>query len=296
MWYNDTRVSFLPNNNMKKHYLVATVGTLALVANLLIPELAFGQTQQAQQGTQQINCPNPGDVSITSAPDSVTFNPTTSPTSGTASTYDPNLPTQSTHRSIHEYYSPDLPNQMLVVTDNISKGIYGCQGKAWYVTAKISSYAAGTYGLVKGTDVIPASSMILALPDYYTLDDAAIESFNTCTTVQSLPAYGMWACDFGDTGRHAFTALGLPLVPASTSYNYQTSGPFDDATPGPKTLDGDVYLMRHACGDNPALGEENSMFFVGAALYIKDGIAQYQPRGTYTGTITYTLDPGATCT
>jgi hypothetical protein len=38
---------------MKKHNAVAVVGTLALLANLLVPGLAFGQNQT---GTAQLNC------------------------------------------------------------------------------------------------------------------------------------------------------------------------------------------------------------------------------------------------
>jgi len=273
---------------MKKHYLVAIIGTLALVANLLVPGLAFGQSQQG--GTEQVNCPDPGDVSITTAPESVTFQPTPSPTSGTASTYDPNLPTQSTHRSIH------LSN-MLEITDNISKGIYGCPGKAWYIYVKIISMdgSSTTYGLIsetKDTDVIPASSIIFVLPDYYTLADDTIPD-GDCT-LESLDSVGIWACDLS-TSRHAFLSWSIPLVPPSTEENYQTSLPFDHA-PNTKTLNNEVYVMRHLCPGSGNLGEENSRFYAGAAMYIKDGIAQFQPSGKYVGTIEYTLDPGADCT
>jgi hypothetical protein len=41
---------------MKKHHVVALIGTLALLANLIIPGLAFGQVPQAQTGTADIGC------------------------------------------------------------------------------------------------------------------------------------------------------------------------------------------------------------------------------------------------
>jgi hypothetical protein len=41
---------------MKKHQVIALVGTLALLANLIVPGLAFGQVPQAQTGTADIGC------------------------------------------------------------------------------------------------------------------------------------------------------------------------------------------------------------------------------------------------
>ena len=56
---------------MKKQTLVATLGTLALAANVLLPGLAFGQTDQ-QTGTLDIEC-SPSDLGFSGSPTDFNF-------------------------------------------------------------------------------------------------------------------------------------------------------------------------------------------------------------------------------
>lgn len=63
-------ISLNPNTYMKKQNVVATLGTLALVANLLLPGMAFGQADQT--GSANIGC---GTLTFNSTPADFNFSP-----------------------------------------------------------------------------------------------------------------------------------------------------------------------------------------------------------------------------
>jgi len=266
---------------MKKYHLVAIVGILALAANLLVPGLAFGQTQQGQQGTEQINCLlTPVMPSIDQAPTSVTFHAMVSPVTDTDS-YDDAAPTGSGVKF--------AANQMVEVTDTYSGGIFGCAGGLWNVTSTMTS-GGGSKGLVgsaHATDRILASDIIQVVPASSQLNT------NACSSgTPSALTGGILACNLSSTVRNSFTQTNVPTAAAG---DYTASGLFTGAS-GTKVLSSSVLLMNHTCGTSGQLGEENSHFFAAAPMYIYQGVKAYQPSGTYTGTVTYTLDTSAgTC-
>ncbi len=139
---------------MKKQNIAAAVGTVALLANLLVPGLAFGQPIQGQQAsTQEIKCPEEGGTAEFSmdAPTAVNFDVQTA--------------------SSEEIWSYDqvvtdgaLPVQnVLSVTDTRSGGADGCPTTLAGFTVKASATS-----LSKGSGTpIPNSRLFLRTSSSY---------------------------------------------------------------------------------------------------------------------------------
>ncbi len=135
---------------MKKQNLMAAVGTVALLANLLVPGLAFGQGTQVQQGTQVITCPEDGGTAefSLSAPSAVTFDQITA-TSQDPWTFD-----------VLVDGGADLPGaNMLSVTDTRSGGADNCPLTLKGFTITAASTALSSTGVYATT--IPNTSLFI---------------------------------------------------------------------------------------------------------------------------------------
>lgn len=103
---------------MKKHQLLALVGTLALLVNLLVPGMAFGAAPESQSGTATLSCDTvTGGPSVTIAP-ALTF--AFGPTGGAGTMY-AQLAPQNAFKdpagALSEGASQAVGNDYIVVSD-----------------------------------------------------------------------------------------------------------------------------------------------------------------------------------
>jgi len=263
---------------MKKYHLVAIVGTLALVANLLVPGLAFGQSQQG--GTEQIGCPTEpveADLSFKAVPDAINFNGLSS-TADIQSDWDPNLPDDA-----NLVRGPDhagATNSMLGITDASNAGVPNCYGEKWSVTAKMTDLV----NEADGTSKILASDIVMAVPAETQLNSDEI----TCNGTKAHLDYGVLACKIAGTPYVSVADPGGTVVLADAA-DLTAKATYADQP----ALNADVTILKHDCGVK--FGSENTDFYVGSALYIYDGVKAYQPQGKYVGTITYSLSDDGAC-
>lgn len=267
---------------MKKHQLLAAVSTVALAANLLLPNLAFGQ----QTASQPIGCPTPGaGPSIGTLPANVTFDSKTPNLTSTQDSFDAAVSNGAV-----------LPqNHLISVSDARSQGVDECPAltPGWTLTVTSTNLVSD----VNAADTIANSSLRIVTSneaDRGLLDIIA----------QQVGEEVMYSVGAGPGNAHDVDAPVLyddvdrdPGVTNSQfehQENYQNAyvigdADYDQAVPtGPtgaafnNTLGGAVTLLTKATGQNMSV-------FTGIALMVDDGIAANQPRGTYTGTLTYSV-------
>lgn len=266
---------------MKKHQLLAAVSTVALAANLLLPNLAFGQ----QTASQPINCPAPGaGPSISLLPANVTFDSKTPNLSTTQDSFDAALNNGS-----------QLPtNHIIAINDARSQGVDECPAvtPGWTLTVTSTNLISD----VNAADTISNSSLRVV-----TSNDASTGALDLIG--QQIGEEVFYQSAAGPGNAHDVDAPVLyddvDRDPATDNNqfeheeNYQsayTTGDvdFDLAGSGPSgaafnnTLGGAVTLLTKPTGQNMTV-------YTGIALMVDDGIAANQPRGTYTGTLTYSV-------
>lgn len=299
---------------MKKHQIVAAVGTIAIAANLLLPSLSFAQNQQGQV---DVNCPAAGTVALLRVPANVTFEdasglgsattvPVSSPTTGTASAYDTdagnfttagafpggNLAT-ATDPTIAEATDRQVNDHLLGVRDQSSNGSDNCPiftppsttYDNWEVTATITSLDnGGNKALVgPGTSSILASSIKIATVKQVNHDN--LNPNRSGGSIALNAPQNVYYNDFTTTGNgHQVTSA----TAASTGANYTTL-----STYGTHTLDTTVPVMTR-CPTGVTEGE-NTDITTGIAMVIDNGIQTLQAAGTYTGTIQYTFQNIPSC-
>lgn len=274
---------------MKKHKVLVAVSTLAVAANLVLPNLAFGQSNQS--GSVNIDCPTSTPASLVAAPQPVTFTSVTSPTSGTASTTDAtasataNFPGGNT-ASGGVNGNPVTDDHLIRVQDTTSTGVDGCGLRNdWNVTATVITLHSGTTKALTNTgdtDYIPASSMHLITTESVNIDN--IDNGTGPAITAAADSEGIFYDYYTTTGNpgtgnHARKhAAGTDFTDVAT-YSAVTSN----------TLNGTVPVIDH-CGDG-----QNTDIYTGVAIDIDGGIHALQASGSYTGTIQYTMNPGSLC-
>ncbi|MCC7197745.1 hypothetical protein IT413_06170 [Candidatus Peregrinibacteria bacterium] len=263
---------------MKKQNVVATLGTLALVANLLVPGMAFGQAdQEVQDASQTINCPGTRTFNFADFPDDVTFDSLTAlPTA--QDSYDTQLNDDEPLDSLN----------VLGVEDTRSGGVDGCPTTepGFEVQATISTT------LTNGVDTIDDSNFRVITSNEFDVNPGS------CTT-----AAGEEVCYTAATGTgnlHNVNAAELyddearavgtvfdkfntkeaytELVEAGATESDPSSGNNLRTT---NTLDNNVVLMR-------SVSSHNQTMYTGVAIY--GNIPGNQAPGLYTGVIQYTLN------
>jgi len=290
---------------MKKHKLIATVGTLALLANILVPGLAFGQSDQT--ASQTIDCQAGRTLSITETPGDLTGSMTFDNLTASASaqnSFDSNV----LDGVAQVPYFASLNNDHdLIVDDTRSGGVGGCpvSTPGFTVTAQITS---ANSSLVKGFVTspgpgqltIPATSFHIITANEFggPLSPACFGGF-TAVPSENEVCYQPHAGTLGTPGNLrdvnedflyddvardpdvSFDAFRTPSV-------YTNEIAIDDAENTPtgrnwaNTLESPVTIMNTSTGHDAA-------FFTDTALYGR--IPAGQSPGVYTGTITYTVAP-----
>jgi hypothetical protein len=254
---------------MKKQNVIAAVGTIAILANLLVPGLAFGATD-SQQATQYIGCPTGTQQEFSfTVPAGVTFDTKTA--SGNSQVaFDHAVGTMPASE-----LAP-LAN-MLVVTDTRSGGAEGCpdstQGlKGFNVAAVITSPANGGVGLT--SDVPVAGSYIMGT------------QFRVVTTAETVSTpSGMLSDTAGVWYSHEGSTAGN-LRNVTADYTKATASDLRDIATytgtfgGRNTLDLSRDLLTTTTSHDGKIG---------TAVVISSQIPGNQNPGTYVGTVTYTL-------
>ncbi len=292
---------------MKKHQIVAVVGTLALAANLLLPGLAFGQ----QNGQVQINCPSSagptGNVSLARVPRDLFFTGQNSPLTGTLSTFDQNAsndvsttPLPGGNASAGDISATAVAHDHLLgVTDVSSQGVNGCGGQdGWDVTATITTTFTGTDPVTHSPvtaqpaltgpsgDYINASTIHLVTSQKVSTDN--INANDASGLTPSSLSDGVIYNDYTPTGN-------LHLVTAGSQAagkNFQTEATF---VSGSNTLDSAaVPVLSHPCQLTVNKGE-NTDVYTGIGMDIDNGIHALQANGTYNGVIQYTFSQARAC-
>ncbi len=140
---------------MKRQNIAALAGTMALLANLLIPGLAFGQGTQQQQGTQVITCPEDGGTAefSMSVPSAVNF--------------DEKTVSSQQQWSFDRTISDSLlsAQNVISVTDTRSGGVDGCPTnlKGFTITAS----ATALFDIQEGYS-IPNTNLFIRTSSAYT--------------------------------------------------------------------------------------------------------------------------------
>jgi len=272
---------------MKKHQILAAIGTLAVAANFILPGLAFGQ--QNQTGSVQINCSTgSGTASLIAAPAAVTFTAVNSPASGTASTVDQNAPNTGSNFSGGNTATGGITgtrvanDHLLRFRDTTSQGVNGCgDSNAWDITATITTLHSGTTPAltnVGDTDYIPASSMHIVTTTQ--TNTTNINNGAGPTIVTNNPN-GVFYDDYTSTGNSHAANAPKPAQGTDFTTSGVTGGTYNTSV-GSNTLDGSVEILRHCSGG------ENTDIYTGVAIDIDSGIHALQTSGNYTGTIQYT--------
>lgn len=283
---------------MKKHQLVAAIGTLALAVNLIVPGLAFGADQT---GNLTVQCAGrPAASSLERVPATVTFAPVTSPLVGTLSTVDF---TAGDFSGIGSFPGGNTvsagiggtsvtDDHLIRVKDITSNGVDGCGGSEddrWAVTATISSTDFnGDKALVHtvhNTSSILASAIKMVTTD--TVDTTNISNGGPAIAEDS----GVFYDNYTSTGNaHAVVA---GSVAGSADFSSTTGIPAGTYDSGSNTLDqAAVPVLKHCVATSAGTTSENADIYLGVAIAIDSGIQAFQEQGTYTGTIQYTMTSG----
>jgi hypothetical protein len=273
---------------MKKQNVIAAVGTIAILANLLVPGLAFGADSDSQEATQVIDCPTGTSQELTfSVPSAVTFDSMVA--SGNSQ--------QAFDASVLAGISAIGGTQhLLVVTDTRSGGAENCPTSPLARGFSVNAVMAGT-GLVNGNaTIIPSSQFrIITTP--------AVNETDLRTV--TLPEAG------NPLGSGTASAFAQPIVasnnvwytnPANTAGNWHdvaTPVMYDDGT-----YQNGNNATQFRAKASYVLGTDNKLDPTGVTLMststshfnhmavgvvLQSEIPPNQESGTYTGTLIYTL-------
>lgn len=266
---------------MKKQNVVATLGTLALVANLLLPGMAFGQDTGNQDASQLIDCPGTRIFNFTSVPTDVSFDDqVASPTA--TETYDAAvLPETGVDQVL-----PAATNT-LAVNDTRSGGVTGCPTTepGFQVTANISST------LTSGLNTIPDDKFQIITSNEFDTNP------NSCTTPS-----GKEACYSAVSGTGNLHDVDSPELyddearaPGTVFNAFRTKAAYTELVEAgatetdpsssdnlrtTNTLDQNVVLMSTSTSHNQ---------IISTGVLISGTIPGNQAPGTYSGVITYSL-------
>jgi|GEM_PF-2092184 len=272
---------------MKKHQIVAAVGTLALAANLLLPGLAFGQ----QQGTVDVGCPTPrASVSVV-APGNITFSSVSSSPTASQFDFDNALANGTALPSANVLNFADGRSSSTAIN---TAGVDGCPNASagWTVTVASTN-------LTSGLNSIPNTSLHIVTSNATAATPAGVQAFTTgdsvfygTATAQTGNAHNVVAPFLYDT-----SAKDASLNNFRNLANYQkdcTTVATGDCTGGNRTnsLDSSRTLLSATTAMNQAIatGVAIAIGSIGNTNSTTYGIAVNQANGTYTGTITYTAN------
>jgi hypothetical protein len=240
---------------MKKHHVVATIGLLALLANFLVPGLAFGQSTQ-QGGTLQVECPTVGTLAWSLNPADVTFVTKTSQSAGSQSSTDSIVLNDNLYPAAN----------VLAISDTRSQDVDNCPVVQPGFTVSVSGTGLTGQGPAS-VDSIPGDHIYLVAGGNY----SGAPSYSDSGTGVSFSAAD------GQGNHLASTVLNAKLVNGITdATNYP-------GVAGAIKMDGASYTLLQRTGPT------TSVVSIGTALAIVSGIHANQYPGTYQGTITYSL-------
>ncbi len=251
---------------MKKHQIAATVGTLALVANLLLPNLAFGQNQDVGQ---DVGCPGAGTQIFAATPANTTLTALTAGTGG--NTVDASI-AASTVGSDH----------LLAITDTTSGGANGCTSVGGSVTASATNFVDPA--LPSGND-IQADKLRLVTTTNVTAD-AAYDALFPAATRESVDNITYSVTGSGPGDQHDVqapqTVADAATAALATTANlnaYTLTDPAQNKFGYLVAID----VLRYC-------SPKNSTFGSGVALAL-EGVPATQLADNYTSTVTYTKSP-----
>lgn len=253
---------------MKKYKVVALVGTLALLANLLVPGMAFGA---AQTGTLNVGCPAGGSVNVTlgNSPDDMTFTPVTL-------TFPPGAAKSSLENDLLAGKALGYLNKAtrLEVSGNT---IENCESTEtdWKVDVVATDLTAG------GTRDIAATKIYLM-----TSNNVANVAGNAKETCDSSANF---CYKNNATGPLTVYGNGAAACSHNTAADWDTPATYTCAMDNASATDIMVFNQDEGT-ENDGL---NSNAILGATLYCKNCVDGDQPAGVYTGTLTYTLTVAA---
>ncbi|MBD3327745.1 hypothetical protein GF340_00400 [Candidatus Peregrinibacteria bacterium] len=252
---------------MNKKYIVATVGTLALAANIILPGLAFGQNSQT--GTQELTCGAFGITSATSdfAFDALSVAPIDQPSFGAF--IDP-----AGSNITYQDGTNDVPAEAVI--EFFDYRVPGCDGGG---LDGFNVQVSALTDFTSGSDTIPVSGnlFVATTPQATNPDNARY------TLTGTAPNEMYYDAD-------DYVALPSPTYDVTLPYNVGTSttpvdleaaGTFDSALNIPVSPSVGTIAVKPSTGS--AFGE----MAVGVAYNLN--VPASTPSGTYSTTIEYTL-------
>lgn len=249
---------------MKKHNLVAAVGTLALVANLLLPSLAFGQNQTA---SQTVGCPTPGTQTFAHTPVNTTLTPLTAGVGG--NTIDTVVSGAAPGASVQG-------DNLLAISDTTSGGANGCSSVGGSVTASATD---GVDPAQPGTTIDNAFMRLVTTPNVTA--DLTYGTVFGPTPVTGGDVIYNHASGPGDD--HDVTAPQTVANPATAALGDTSLAAYRLADPAQNLFGAAIDVLRYCTPKNSTFGTD--------VLLALDGVSASQPSGTYTFTITYLAAP-----
>lgn len=263
---------------MKKHQLIASAGMLALLSNIIVPSLAFGQDNENQTGNVTINC-TAGTLSIANTPDTVNL--------GIASGAD--VTASASAQSVYDKLLNDDAElddgNILAIEDTRSNNLDVCPAgtdKGFNVAVAISTPL--TYNAV----TIPSSNFRIITSNEFDRVTAACTLANdeqACYGVADGAGnhHDVVAAQIYDDEDNLLATV-FDKFNTATSYTDQIAPGATESVPGgaarTNTLDSSVQILRTTTSHNQTIQ-------TGVAIY--GSIPGNTPPGAYTGTITYTL-------
>ncbi len=265
---------------MKKHQIAATVGVIALAANLLLPSLAFGQ----QTANETIGCPyNAGNpppaVTLDHIPNqtagSVTLTPLTAGSGGNA-----------VDTSIGSATSIPGDN-LLVVTDHQSGGANGCTTEGGAVTATATDFETSGAGSIIDTTPSTGSPFYLVTTGNIDADSAYSTLFPSPNLdgTDGTVIYNKAADSVNNPGdNHDVTAPQqvtdvTPVLNNNGDVTTYDLGNYQNALTPTTPID----VLKYC-------SSKNSSFGSGVALALTN-VPSNQAAGDYSATVTYTWSP-----
>lgn len=256
---------------MKKQNLIAIVATVAVVANLLIPGLAFGQSQQG--GTQQVNC---GQRFMhifndeTAQDINFSFN-AVSVSTGVQYTFG-SLIGSGDNVYQNDGSSALPPNSFVYVEDNT----LGCETKTnWDITVSATDFT-GPNGTIPAAGLkLATTGNVTGWGNYDTDGNGSKDA--TIPWEAGLSTQYLKAVAPSETGIEVPAALGLYNDSTIATASFDSAGIVLDGTGG-------IILQNHNTVDfTPG--------FWGVGTAFRLAVPGNTPAGQYTSTITYTFNP-----
>jgi len=257
---------------MKKQNVIAALGTVTLIANLLVPGMAFGQGTGDQTASQTINCTSSGTLTLQDTPDNMSFDTLTASPAAQDS-FDSDVTNDTSLPDAH----------LLGIFDTRSGRVDGCPvtTPGFTVTAQI------TQTLTTGSDTIPDSSFRVITSNESAAPIACTTETGNDVCYQFAPGPGnahdvsapFLYDDFARDPGITFAAFRA----AAIYKNAIASGDSETTPTGPaflNTLDAPVTILSTGSG-------HNGNIFTSTVLY--GNIPAGQGPGVYSGRITYTL-------